>query len=164
MSTHPEENDIISDSFTSGNVSIRSSDGVIFRIDQWRLEFLTEGFPLDISCRPDEVVVLEEDSDTLEMLFTFLFPNRDIPDIGALPFNPLVKLLRAADKYAFLSATELSLSHLQKYVQTWPMYILILAGKHNDRTLLAALAPHLVNVHPEVIKTVGFSTDLCKKW
>ncbi|KAJ3817568.1 hypothetical protein F5880DRAFT_1492708 [Lentinula raphanica] len=149
---------------TTGNVSFRSCDGVLFRIDQWRLEFVAEGFPLDISCRPDEVVPLEEDSQTIAMLFTFLYPNREIPDIGALSFNGIVKLLEAADKYAFNAAIEISLLHLQEYAQTWPLRVLTLAGRHNDRVLLAALAPHLVNLKPEVIEIVGFSTVLCDKW
>ncbi|KAJ3968518.1 hypothetical protein EV361DRAFT_805476, partial [Lentinula raphanica] len=146
------------------NVSFRSCDGVLFRIDQWRLEFIAEGFPLDISCRPDEVVALDEDSQTLTFLFTFLYPDREIPDIGALSFNVIVKLLDAADKYAFNAAIEISLLHLQEYAQIWPLRILTLAGRHNDRFLLAALAPHLVNLRPEVIELVGFSTDLCNKW
>ncbi|KAJ3760781.1 hypothetical protein EV360DRAFT_80841 [Lentinula raphanica] len=165
-SSIPGEVIVVSDHplFKHGNVTFRSSDGIVFRIDQWRLEFMASGFPLDISCRPDEVVALDEDSRSLEILFTFLYPDRDIPDIGALPFDKLVKLLKAADKYAFLPALELSLSHLQKYVQTWPLRIFTLAGMHNNSTLLAALAPHLANVTPAVIETVGFSTDLCAKW
>ncbi|KAJ3762778.1 hypothetical protein EV360DRAFT_66802 [Lentinula raphanica] len=166
MSSLPEEVIVVSDHprFKTGNVTFQSSDGIIFRIDQWRLEFMAEGFPLDISCRPDEVVPFDADSTTLEILFTFLYPSRDIPDIGALPFDKLVKLLKVADKHAFLAAMELSLSHLQKYVQTWPLRILTLAGMHNNRTLLAALAPHLVNVIPEVIEIVGFSAELRDKW
>ncbi|KAJ3965239.1 hypothetical protein EV361DRAFT_873362 [Lentinula raphanica] len=163
MSILPEDS-IVSNLFTTGNVSFRSCDGVLLRTDQWRLEFVAEGFPLDIRPGPDEVVVLNEDSNTLEMLFTFLYPNREMPNIGALSFDALVKLLEAADKYAFNAALEIGLSHLQRYAQSWPLRILTLAGRHNDGPLLAALAPHLVNLKPEVIEIVGFSTSLCAKW
>ncbi|KAJ3764229.1 hypothetical protein EV360DRAFT_77648 [Lentinula raphanica] len=160
-----EEDIIVSKSFTTGNVSFRSSDGVVFRIDQWRLDFVSNyGFPVGISCLPDELVPLDEDSQTLDMLFTFMYSDRSIPNIGALPFDTLVKLLNAVDKYAMNAAIEICLCHLQRYAQTWPMRILMLAGRHNCGTLLAAVAPHLVNITPEVIETLGFSTKLCKKW
>ncbi|KAJ3834511.1 hypothetical protein F5878DRAFT_645070 [Lentinula raphanica] len=154
---------IVSDLFTTGDVSFRSSDGVLFRVDQWRLEFVSDVFP-PIRCLPNEVVPLNEDSQTLGILFTFLYPARPIPDIGALSFNDLVKLLNATDKYAFNSAIEISLFHFQKYAQAYPLRVLLLAGTHNHGTLLAAVAPYLVNLKPEVVEVVGFSTKLCTKW
>ncbi|KAJ3760780.1 hypothetical protein EV360DRAFT_39078, partial [Lentinula raphanica] len=147
------------------DVSFLSSDGVLFRIDQWRLELITDAFPpTGIRCLPDELVKLHEDSQTLDMLFVFVYPNLSIPDIGALPFDALVKLLNAADKYAFHSAIEICLCHLQKYVESCPLEILELAGRHNHRTLLAALAPRLVNLPPEELKSKGFCSELCDKW
>ncbi|KAJ3739621.1 hypothetical protein EV360DRAFT_58051, partial [Lentinula raphanica] len=145
------------------DITFRSSDGVLFRIDQWRLELVSDGFP-PTSCRSNGLEKIDLDSQTLEMLFAFVYPNLPIPDIGALPFDALVKLLNAADKYAFYSAIEISLCHLQKYVEQRPFEILQLAGRHNHRTLLAAVAPHLVYVPPEDLKSMGFSTDLCDKW
>ncbi|KAJ3756485.1 hypothetical protein EV360DRAFT_47877, partial [Lentinula raphanica] len=148
------------------DVSFRSSDGVIFRIDQWRLALMTDAFPPASSgCRPEGVVQLyDEDSETLEMLFVFLYPNLSIPDIGALPYDALVKLLNAADKYALTSAIEICLCYLQKYVEDCPLEILKLAGRHNHYTLLAAVAPYLVNLLPAELKSKGFSPDLCDKW
>ncbi|KAJ3721293.1 hypothetical protein C8R42DRAFT_710341 [Lentinula raphanica] len=155
---------IVSDLFTTGDVSFRSSDGVHFRIDQWRLEFISNMFP-PIICHPNEVIELSEDAKTLEILFTFLYPNRSTPDIGALSFDDLVKLVNATNKYAFNSAIEISLSlHFQKYAQSFPLRVLLLAGTHNNSALLAAVAPYLINLKPEVIETIGFSAKLCTKW
>ncbi|KAJ3762777.1 hypothetical protein EV360DRAFT_78996 [Lentinula raphanica] len=165
MSSLPEnpEGAVVSKRFTTGDVSFHSNDGVLFRIDQWRLNLVSDGFP-PLSCRSDGLEEIDEDSQTLEMLFAFAYPNLSIPDIGALPFDALVKLLNAADKYAFYSAIEICLCHLQKYAEVSPFEILQLAGRHNHRTLLVAVAPYVVNLPPEKLKSMGFHTDLCDQW
>ncbi|KAJ3897721.1 hypothetical protein F5879DRAFT_813604 [Lentinula edodes] len=149
---------------TSGDITFRSSDGVLFRIDKWRLALVSNAFPSVTSCSLNEVVELSENSDTLQILFIFAYPNWPIPDIGALSFCALVDLLNAADKYAFTAATEISLSHLQKYAQAHSSEIIILAGRHNYSTLLAAVAPYLVDLKGETIAAMGFSADICTKW
>ncbi|KAJ3898214.1 hypothetical protein F5879DRAFT_812921 [Lentinula edodes] len=149
---------------TSGDIAFRSSNGVLFRIDKWRLALVSDAFPAVIPSSMDEVVELSENSNTLQILFIFAYPNWPIPDIGALSFCALVDLLNAADKYAFRAAIEISLSHLQKYAQAHSFEIMILAGKHNYSTLLAAVAPYLVDLKSERIAAMGFSADLCTKW
>ncbi|KAJ3819655.1 hypothetical protein F5880DRAFT_1616258 [Lentinula raphanica] len=153
----------ISERFANGNVSFRSSDGILFRVDQWHLVFASTVFP-PLCCLPDEVVELTESSETLEILFTFVYPNLPIPDIGLLPFDALKSLFLAADKYAFNAVIEISLSHLHKYVQAHPFEILTMAGRYNTKSLLTAVAPYAVSISPELLEAMGFSTDLCTKW
>ncbi|KAJ3718807.1 hypothetical protein C8R42DRAFT_585361, partial [Lentinula raphanica] len=146
------------------DVSFRSSDGVLFRTDKWRLEFISDGGFPPMSCNSDEVVELTEESETLKILFTFFYPHLAILDIGALPFDKLSKFFDAADKYAINTAIAISLLHLQKYVKDHPSEILALAGRHNHGPLLAVVAPYVVNVDPEKLKALGFSIKLRAKW
>ncbi|KAJ3816627.1 hypothetical protein F5880DRAFT_1512493 [Lentinula raphanica] len=160
-SNPPEEKK--SHHFTTGNVAFRSSDDVLFRMDQWHLVFVSKIFP-PICCLPDEVVQLHEDSETLELLFTFVYPDLSIPDIGSLSFDTLKKLFVAADKYAFNAVIEICLAHFHRFAQTHPFEILTLAGPYNHRSLLTAVAPYAVNLTPELLAALGFSADLCVKW
>ncbi|KAJ3770273.1 hypothetical protein FB446DRAFT_606193, partial [Lentinula raphanica] len=131
------------------NVCFRSSDGILFRVDQSHLVFASEKVFPPICCLPDEVVELFEDSKTLEILFTFAYPNRPIPDLGLLSFDELKNLFVAADKYAFNAAIEICLAHLHKFVQAHPFEILGMAGRYNTKSLLTAVAPYAVNISPE---------------
>ncbi|KAJ3752702.1 hypothetical protein EV360DRAFT_54771, partial [Lentinula raphanica] len=145
------------------NISFLSSDGVPFRLDRWHLALVSTVL-LPICCLTDEVVELQEDSQTLEILFNFVYPARSIPDIGALSFDALMNLFNAADKYAFNSAIEISLSHFQKFAKAHPFQILTSAARRNHATLLATVAPYSVNLSPKLLEALGFSTELCTEW
>lgn len=56
------------------------------------------------------------------------------------------------------------ISSFRKYAQAHCSEIIILAGRHNYSTLLAAVAPYLVDLKGETIAAMGFSADLCTKW
>jgi len=74
-----------------GDVTIRSSDGVLFRVHKVNLDIASEAFPPAINVRADDVVDFAEDAGTLEILLYFVYPSRPIPDLGSLPFETLMK-------------------------------------------------------------------------
>ncbi|KAF5351421.1 hypothetical protein D9758_013502 [Tetrapyrgos nigripes] len=86
---------------SGGDVIFRSSDGVLFHIQQKYLENMTEGFPLAEHTTPtqkDEIVSLPEKSSVLELLFQFTYPQMP-PDLDDLEFPALMELAAAAEKY-----------------------------------------------------------------
>ncbi|KAF9068368.1 hypothetical protein BDP27DRAFT_1364098 [Rhodocollybia butyracea] len=155
------EFDRISEDFTTGNVSFRSSDHILFRLDRMHLEFASNAFP---SATSDEVIELSEESDILEILFTFVYPRLPIPDIDLLSFDTLVRLIEAAYKYALNAALEIALLHLQKHASEHRLEVLRIAGAHNCGALLAAVAPYYANKTTQYIEDLGFSAKHCVKW
>ncbi|KAG5650797.1 hypothetical protein H0H81_011019 [Sphagnurus paluster] len=96
----------ISEKFNSGDadVSFRSSDNVIFRIHRRNLETHTGAFPPPEFDTQGEIVELrDETSETLELLFQFIYPQRH-PHLDATPFEVLAPLAEAAEKYEVYAA------------------------------------------------------------
>ena len=84
---------------SDADVIFRSSDGVLFTIHKKYLEGNTGGFlPVCSRMAEGETAVLTEDSSILDLLFQAVYPQR-MPDIGSLPFETLVTLAEAAEKY-----------------------------------------------------------------
>lgn len=66
----------------------------------------SEVFPDGDLAINNEVVLLTEDSATLELLFQYMY-RQPQPDITELPFERLSKLAEAAEKYRVFSAMEI---------------------------------------------------------
>jgi hypothetical protein len=85
------------------DVTIQSSDGVLFRLHQVNLKISLgsrEFVPTD-----NEVVRLPETSAVLDFLFQFCYPERQ-PDLENLEFDILAKLAVAVEKYKVFSAID----------------------------------------------------------
>jgi hypothetical protein len=65
----------------------------------------SQGFPGEEISTHDEIVDLSETSDTLELLFQFMYPQPQ-PDLEKLFFNQLAALAEAAEKYHVYSALQ----------------------------------------------------------
>lgn len=80
------------------DVVMRSFDNVDFRLHKKNLERHSGGFPpADTRADPNEVVQLTESSETLEILFQFIYPNK--PSLNGVRFELLMLLAEAAEKY-----------------------------------------------------------------
>ncbi|KAF5371042.1 hypothetical protein D9757_010292 [Collybiopsis confluens] len=105
MSESYPDSDNTSDSQTSklfssadADVIFQSSDNVQFHLHKINLQYTTGGFPpADIS-NEKEIVKLTEQSETLELLFQFVYP-RQFPSMRNLDFESLISLAEAAEKY-----------------------------------------------------------------
>ncbi|KAF5343045.1 hypothetical protein D9758_011157 [Tetrapyrgos nigripes] len=133
---------------TGGEIVFKSSDSVLFYIHSKNLEFMSEGFPpVDniIPPRPENPVVLTEDSTTLEFLFQFTYPRMP-PDLDDLGFDGVMKLAEAADKYGIHQAMGFCVQELRRrFTQSKTFEIFILACQHGHEKLMYELAPLLVH-------------------
>lgn len=90
------------------DVTFESSDHVRFRIHSSNLRCASEGFsPPDgtSSSASDEIVHLTETAEVLELLFQFIYPQRQ-PNLKLIEFAVLSDLAEAAEKYQVFSAME----------------------------------------------------------
>lgn len=101
-------------------MAFESSDGVLFKIHRKNLDTHSEGFssPEGISISPDAVVVLSETAEVLELLFQYMYPQRQ-PKISMVDFEILSDLAEAAEKYQVYSALDILGVHM-KCARSWP--------------------------------------------
>ena len=83
-----------------------SSDGVLFKVHRKNLELYSEGFPgTDVPVH-DEVVLLTEKASTLELLFQYMYKERQ-PDLSKVEPDELADLAEACEKYMVYPAMEI---------------------------------------------------------
>jgi len=87
------------------DLTIKSSDGVLFKVHRRNLELLSEGFPGEDVKTHNEIVELTETADTLELLFQYMYRQLQ-PDLHGIPFQTLASLAEAAEKYQVFPAME----------------------------------------------------------
>ncbi|KZP29178.1 hypothetical protein FIBSPDRAFT_727934, partial [Athelia psychrophila] len=89
------------------DVTFRSCDRVLFRVHRKNLETSSEGFlPPDGTSSQNETVQLAEDGATLDLLFQYMYPQRQ-PDLTKVSFKQLAGLSEAAEKYHVYAAMEI---------------------------------------------------------
>jgi hypothetical protein len=86
----------------------------LFHIHRTNLDAITAGFPPAGFDTHDEVVHLAEHSDTLELLFQFIYPRRH-PDLADAKIEVLAPLAEAAEKYQVFPAINICMIRM-KYV------------------------------------------------
>jgi hypothetical protein len=166
MSAPASVEDSQSERFKDGDVTIRSSDRVLFRVHKVNLAIASEAFPsiVGTSASSDEVVDFTEDAKTLDILFHFAYPSRPIPNLGSLSFKELMEVAEAAGKWGLNYGLELSCFHLQKYACNHSEEILRFAGRYDSEYLVAAVAPYLVTMPTDAVAALGVSSKTCVKW
>ncbi|KAF8987870.1 hypothetical protein BDQ17DRAFT_1374609 [Cyathus striatus] len=85
---------------------------------------------------------LSEESQTLELLFRFIYPP-DVPDLADLPFKLLMELAQAAEKYIVHIAMPLCRVHVL-YVKDDLKLIVKYATEHSYMNILDDTAPLLI--------------------
>jgi len=83
---------------SDADVTIKSSDGVLFHLHRKNLEMATGAFPgAEFDTRGEEVV-LTEPADVLEILFQFIYPRRH-PTLQGMEFEGVFAVAEAVEKY-----------------------------------------------------------------
>lgn len=80
------------------DVTFRSADGVLFKIHSTNLRVCSEGFAQDLPFKNDSVCDLTEDSQTLNLLFQYIYPCTP-PVLDNLGTDVVSPLADAAEKY-----------------------------------------------------------------
>jgi hypothetical protein len=98
----------------NADLTLQSSDGVLFKVFSKDLEAYSGAFPSTefIKTRPNEIVFLLEASAVLELLLQYMRRQRQ-PDIARLDFPLLYALAEAAEKYEVYSATEVCKAYIK---------------------------------------------------
>ncbi|KAI4520315.1 hypothetical protein K525DRAFT_203991 [Schizophyllum commune Loenen D] len=140
---------------TEGNVVVfRSIDQVLFNIHRVNLRVNTTGpFAEDFLAPKGDVADLTEDAKTLELLFRFIYSERH-PTLADLPFDELLSLAEAAEKYGVAPAMNLCYVRLTLIYKDKPFEILVYAHKHAYTDLLDMCAPHTLGTPVEKVRTL----------
>ncbi|THU77239.1 hypothetical protein K435DRAFT_974063 [Dendrothele bispora CBS 962.96] len=129
---------------SGGDVVFRSSDNVLFYVQQKYLELYSEGFPLTEQVTlSQEIVPLTESSSVLELLFQFTYPHMP-PDLDDLDFRSLMNLAEAAEKYFIHYCRKICVIHMKSFISQHRDEIFAFAAKYDHVKLFCHLAPTLV--------------------
>jgi hypothetical protein len=88
------------------DVVFKSSDAVLFHLHRKNLEVCTGGLPPGGFSTDGAVVDLAENSEVLEILFTFAYPSRR-PSLVGVEFSILAGVAEAAEKYEVYIAMDM---------------------------------------------------------
>ncbi|KAL1729619.1 hypothetical protein EV714DRAFT_212561 [Schizophyllum commune] len=166
--TEPQALDRQSLRFASTNEDVivfRSGDGTLFNIRRCNLRCATDGpFAEDFPATPGEKVELTEDADTLETLFSFLYPGV-YPSLVDIPFAELALVAEAAEKYRVASAMAMCrvTIRLGALYKEHAAEVLIYAYKHGYEDLLNLAAPYSVNISVRDVRKI-WSYPLIVAW
>lgn len=95
---------MISVNAADSDITFESCDHVLFKVHRTNLECHSEGFsPPPGTSLFDEIVPLPESSEVLDLLFQYMYPQRQ-PDLTAIPFNIIAGLAEAVEKYQVYAA------------------------------------------------------------
>ena len=91
------------------DITVRSTDGVFLYLHRKNLQAITKAFDtsefLASSESGEDAVSLPERADILEIVFSFIYPNRH-PNLRGLDFERLMQIRDAVEKYKIYSAME----------------------------------------------------------
>ncbi|KAJ7198011.1 hypothetical protein GGX14DRAFT_470686 [Mycena pura] len=120
------------------DITICSSDGVLFKLHRKNLELHSDIFANAANTtRPengDEIVHLSERSDVLDLLFQYMYRQRQ-PDLQPVEFEVCTRLAEAAEKYLVYSAAPAAHLRLRASVVKHPLEVLDYAARHNYNDL-----------------------------
>ncbi|KAJ7700864.1 hypothetical protein B0H17DRAFT_1046874 [Mycena rosella] len=147
----PQAEGTVSDrfNFPDADIAFRSSDQTVFRVHIKNLETHCEGFPPSALCAPGsvapEVVDLSEPAATLDLLFQYMYPQRQ-PDLTAVEFPLLADLSEAAEKYQVYSAMDICRIFMGNGLQDNALTVLNYAVRHGYRDIADEAAPLTVSL------------------
>ncbi|KII91408.1 hypothetical protein PLICRDRAFT_156477 [Plicaturopsis crispa FD-325 SS-3] len=109
---------------------MRSNDRVVFKLHRKNLDTHTEGFVTDgLYPVEGEMVDLVEPSSVLDLLFQYVYPQRQ-PELRSLDFEVLAALAEAAEKYQIYSAMYVCMLQMTDNIPHYPFEVLEYAVKH----------------------------------
>ncbi|KAJ6517330.1 hypothetical protein C8R47DRAFT_1086993 [Mycena vitilis] len=119
------------------DLTVTSSDGMLFKVHRKNLEFHSDIFADAASAtghqEDDGIIDLSETSDVLDLLFQFMYRQRQ-PELKGLDFELLAALAEAAGKYSVPVVLDCCQPHLRAFISKHPWEILRLGLKHGIST------------------------------
>ncbi|KAJ7500595.1 hypothetical protein B0H11DRAFT_1995813 [Mycena galericulata] len=124
------------------DVVFQSSDDVLFSVHRVNLQTHAEGFPPAEIATEGEICPLPESSATLE---EFIYPRRH-PSLDNSRFEAVAALAEAAEKYQVYSAMNICHLRMKEFLPAHAAEILTYAAKHDYPTVVAEVAPILIDM------------------
>ncbi|KAH9915335.1 uncharacterized protein B0H18DRAFT_99559 [Fomitopsis serialis] len=125
------------------DLTISSSDGVLFKVHRKSLETYSDIFPGTDVPVDNEIVPLSEKASTLDLLFQYMYRQRQ-PDLSKIDADELAMLAEAAEKYFVYSAMEVCKVYMQSAIPKMPLKVMGYAARHEYESLCEEAAPHTV--------------------
>ncbi|TRM56734.1 hypothetical protein BD626DRAFT_413186 [Schizophyllum amplum] len=123
-------------------VVFRSADGALFNIHRQNLKSTSDGpFAEGFEAVSGEIVQLTESEETLDVLFTFVYPGVH-PILSDLAFDELALLAEAAEKYQVAPAVSVCRMRMIMIHKEHPLGVLRYADKHGYADLMDLAAPY----------------------
>ncbi|KAF7965748.1 hypothetical protein HWV62_42006 [Athelia sp. TMB] len=130
--------DQLSDRFAcvDADVTFRSCNGILFKVHHKNLDTHTEAFasPPTVPSQ-NEIISLTEDSDTVDLLFQYIYPRRQ-PNLKIIEFAQLAKLAEAAEKYQVYAAIDICNVRMGEAFAEHPFEVMMYALRHGYKDLM----------------------------
>ncbi|PFH49838.1 hypothetical protein AMATHDRAFT_48376 [Amanita thiersii Skay4041] len=117
------------------DVIFQSLDGTKYRIHRENLHYMSGGFPpMVFAVDAKGVMHLPEDSQILDLLFAFMYPESQ-PDLDGMSFDVVEALTEAAEKYQVYPALEICKMFMVKAADEHPLEVLTYALDHGHEAI-----------------------------
>ncbi|KAK7057860.1 hypothetical protein R3P38DRAFT_2843401 [Favolaschia claudopus] len=150
---------------SDADLTVRSSDGVLFKVHRMNLKVHSEIFSnASDATIPEntEVVDLTESSDVLDLLFQYMY-RQPQPNLKPVQFRVLLGLAEAAEKYVVYSALPAIMIQMHEQLPNYPLHILNFGARHNHRELANEAARLSVGL-PISDAAEYMTPDTFKRW
>ncbi|KAI5892991.1 uncharacterized protein SCHCODRAFT_02598748 [Schizophyllum commune H4-8] len=129
-----------------GTVCFESADNVIFHVDGRLLPHHAPGFP---ATSVGDAVSLAEDAETLEHLLRIVYQEKGVRPPDTLPFDQLVLLAEAAEKYQAYAASMMCRLAMKSHGRTHTLEVMEYAARSKDDDVLDDAATFSVGLNPK---------------
>jgi len=133
------------------DITLQSSDGILFKVHRKNLEVHSEGFAAADSISgtgpesKSEIVLLSETSTTLDLLLQYMY-RQPQPDLQQVDFDTLAGVAEAAEKYQVYAAISICRIFMNLAVPQHPVEVLSYATKHGYQRIMDHAAPRTISM------------------
>ncbi|KAJ7073012.1 hypothetical protein C8F01DRAFT_268109 [Mycena amicta] len=141
---------------TDADLTISSSDNILFKVHQINLKVHSEIFAnmFDLAtAKPEDVLRLSETSHALEILFQYMY-CRPQPALSGLDFKICAGATEAAHKYVVHAAIPFLDMKMKDYIEKHALEVLIFAIRHDAKDLGNAAAHKCLELPLETAASV----------
>ncbi|PPQ65714.1 hypothetical protein CVT26_000330 [Gymnopilus dilepis] len=136
------------------DITIQSSDGVLFKLNRQNLGMNTGAFPGAEIATQEEIVYLTEPAKVLEIVFQFVYPRRH-PTLGDIDFDTLLRVAEAVEKYEVFAAMNICEIRLHNYPEEYTGKVFLHALKHDYKDLVNKTAITFCREHSlDIVKAL----------
>ncbi|KAG7091682.1 hypothetical protein E1B28_010701 [Marasmius oreades] len=135
----------------SSNITLQSSDRVLFKIHRINLEMYSRVFAdaaaTTAGAASDEIVMLSESSAVLEIMFQYMYLQPQ-PDLSSVEFEVLKELAEAVEKYEVYCAMSVCSHQMREHISEYPVDVMLYAIRHKYTDIMNESAVATLDIAP----------------